>query len=479
MARTIFAVGVSLPDVEGLEVVDVRSDQSLLDADIIVFEPTFDAFESVEPYNGKPLLTHFDSTLSSEKISHWRSQIKSVMEAGKTVVFFLAAPQEVYRYTGTREFSGTGRNRHATNHVERISSYGFLPLPLKGVTQGQGRAIKLTSQAELLNPYWRAFQDRSVYQIHFDPIGETLLETKSGGKAVGALLRGKDGGAVLLLPTFDSSDLVLDGEWTEEAEKTALQLRDALLEIDSAIRSDADETVEPDWARGSQYRLGLEGEAEKAIASIGSEIDRLVEQREKKKAELREHTSLRELLFGKGKKLEKAVREALGILGFKTSSFKNGDSEFDAVFESEEGRFIGEVEGKDNKHVDIHKYSQLERNINEDLAREEVDQPAKGVLFGNAYRLLAPQERGAFFTEKVLSAAKRTNCALVRTTDLFAVARYVKDAGDKDFGRECRAALRDTNGKVVAFPAVPSTGPETIVASESVNDSEPQSEPSI
>jgi hypothetical protein len=127
MARTIFAVGVLLPDVEGLEVVDVRSDQSLLDADIIVFEPSFDAFESVEPYNGKPLLTHYDSTLSGEKISHWRSQIKSAMDAGKTIVFFLAAPQEVYRYTGTRAFSGTGRNRHTTNHVERISSYG-LPL---------------------------------------------------------------------------------------------------------------------------------------------------------------------------------------------------------------------------------------------------------------------------------------------------------------------------------------------------------------
>src|SRR5207253_1305553 len=103
---------------------------------------------------------------------------------------------------------------------------------------------------------------------------------------------------------------------------------------------------------------------------------------------------------------------------------------------SAEGRFIGEVEGKDKNAINIDKFSQLERNIHEDLARDEVVTPAKGVLFGNAHRLKAVEERGEFFTAKVLAAAARTGCALVRAPDLFEVARYVKDSGNEKFAEQ-------------------------------------------
>jgi hypothetical protein len=56
------------------------------------------------------------------------------------------------------------------------------------------------------------------------------------------------------------------------------------------------------------------------------------------------------------------------------------------VFESEEGRLIGEAEGKDNKAINVDKLRQLSMNIHEDIQREEVTTPAKGVLFGNGYR---------------------------------------------------------------------------------------------
>jgi hypothetical protein len=98
-------------------------------------------------------------------------------------------------------------------------------------------------------------------------------------------------------------------------------------------------------------------------------------------------------------------------------------------------------------------------NIHEDFDREGVTEPAKAVLFGNAMRLAPPKERGEFFTDKCLTAAKRIGCALVRTTDLFEVARCLAETPNPDFAQKCRQALFNASGEVVAFP--PPTATET------------------
>ena len=77
---------------------------------------------------------------------------------------------------------------------------------------------------------------------------------------------------------------------------------------------------------------------------------------------------------------------------------------------------------------------------------------AIGVLFGNAFRLRPIEERDDFFTQKVKSAAKASNVALVRTSDLFKVARALKNNSDPSFAQACREAIRDGVGAVVIFP---------------------------
>ena len=147
--------------------------------------------------------------------------------------------------------------------------------------------------------------------------------------------------------------------------------------------------------------------------------------------------------------------DALDLLGFSASPYRDSESEFDAVFESKEGRFIGEAEGKDNKAINIDKLRQLDMNIHEDLSREEVGEPAKGVLFGNAFRLKPPNERDNFFTPKCISAAKRSGVALIRTPDLFAVAKHLKSRTDKRYATACRKAILAASGTFVRFPDIP------------------------
>ncbi len=161
------------------------------------------------------------------------------------------------------------------------------------------------------------------------------------------------------------------------------------------------------------------------------------------------------MLYEQGKPLEHVVRESLIGLGFSAIPFAEKDSEFDVIFESPEGRCLGEVEGKDSKAINIEKFSQLERNLQEDFAREDVTEYAKGVLFGNAERLKPLAERGEPFTLKCMAAAERVGAALVQTADLFEPIRYLRSRSDPAYAEACRKAIFDTEGKVVEFPPVP------------------------
>jgi hypothetical protein len=102
----------------------------------------------------------------------------------------------------------------------------------------------------------------------------------------------------------------------------------------------------------------------------------------------------------------------------------------------------------------VDKISQLERNLNEDFEREDVKEHARGVLFGNAYRVLPPIERPEAFTDKVKRAAQRTGILLVRTSELFRAVKYVRDSGDLEYAAAVRRAFKEGSGELI-LPAQP------------------------
>ena len=185
----------------------------------------------------------------------------------------------------------------------------------------------------------------------------------------------------------------------------------------------------------------------------------LQQKRTKLEQQLAEAGQLRSLLYETGSPLEQAVRDALILFGFSVKTYKESDSEFDVIFESSDGRLIGEVEGKDNRAITIEKLDQLERNLREDFARDEVSEFAKGVLFGNSKRLTPPSERGETFTAKCMTASKRSGIALVCTTDMYGPARYLRETIDPSYASACRKAILGTAGNIVVFPLRPRSLP--------------------
>lgn len=460
MARKkIFTVGFDLPG-DDFESVPYDSDQSLLDADIVLYEVGFSRHPS-EDYQGTPLFNRSDSVRVAQDLEHWRSELAAATNAGKLVIVFLAKPRSYYRYTGDQQFSGTGRSRVPTPIVTSVTSYAAVP-NITSVEAKSGREVRLTKEAIYLAPYWSEFSENSAYECFVEgKFSHSLITTKTGNKTVAAAFRGT--GSLLFLPPLRYDDdafteldsRVDDFVWTKEAIKFGKRLATTLAGLADSVGKERLSTPPPQWALDSAFTTPEEGMLHSEIAVVSERIIELQGQRTELEQKLQEEGSIRALLYEQGKPLERAVRSALIVLGFVAVPFAEGDSEFDVVFESDEGRCLGEVEGKDSKAINIDKFSQLERNLQEDFARESVTEYAKGVLFGNAERLNALNERGEAFTAKCVTAAKRVHVALVRTADLFDCVRYLKTNPDVDYAKVCRQKIFEADGIVVVFPPPP------------------------
>jgi hypothetical protein len=469
MSKKIFSVGFEFPG-DAAEYIPLTSDRSLLDADIIVFEPSMAShYMSFESCQGKPLISEHDSFRMAEDAAHWRSELRAAYDAGKTIIIYLSELEEYYIHTGQKNYSGTGRNRAVTNLVDSFNNYRCLPIPYDRVVTSSGTEITAAQDLKFLAPYWKEFAKYSAYNVYlqgkFDNI---VLTTKAGNRIIGAVITGQKGTMILLPPIkyeheqFVKCDKKSDSEvWTPKAVAFGKSLLSYIVEIDNALRSSRETTPAPEWAKGKNYRLTRETVLENEIKAVTAQIEDLQNARSRLNIELAEEGKLRWLLYEKGHLLEEAILCALRLMGFKAEAFRDPESEFDAVFTSPEGRFLGEVEGKDNAAVNIDKLSQLERNLQEDFARNEVKEYAHGALFGNAYRLQPPLERPNFFTEKCVSGARRAGIALIRTPDLFDASRYLKDHDDSAFAKQCREAVFRTKGSIVQFPKTPTEASAT------------------
>jgi hypothetical protein len=458
MAKALATFGFELAS-DVVDQHDLDSRTTLLDYDIALFRPTLDGFMRgrLEDYLGKPCLDDTASFQLREACAHWRREIKQAVETGKTVVVFLTEKRNVYIATGEKRHSGTGRNQKTTRIVEPVSNYSMLPVNAT-FTNAAGSVVKLTDMgARWLAPYWGDFGSSNGYKVQVateasNPI-RIWLTTKGADLAVGGVVEAKkSGGALILLPDLDFEQQEFFEEanektvWTDAAHQFAMRLVSSFVAIDKHRRAEGETTPEPSWATLPMFALHAEQSLQSELLMAERRAEDAQAQVNSFKDELANAGHLRALLFEKGKPLENAIIQALTLMGFEAKPYKEGASEFDVVFERDGGRLLGEAEGKDTKAVNIDKLRQLSMNIHEDLCREEVSSPAKGVLFGNSFRLQPPDARAVQFTDKCISAAVRQSTALVATSDLFLVTQYLAEHTDEGYSAGCRDAMLTGNG---------------------------------
>jgi hypothetical protein len=462
--KRIATVGCELASSNAKDV-SFRSKSSLLDFDIVLFKPLISDFlgYSTDYFQGRPSLSDTQSFQLRECCEHWRRELKEAVAAGKTAVVFLPELTSVYIDTGQRTYSGTGRNQKTTRHVTEYSNYNSIPADLRPVV-ANGSEMKLASSvAPPLAAFWSDFRDIFAYHVLLssEHVPAAIL-TRTGDKCVGAIIRSKTStGSLVLLPDVDfyPDEFVTEKNekqaWTKKATTFANRFVAAIVQMDKELRAESDVTTEPAWASSDTYLLAPERTLRAELMAAEVAVEKAQKTKEGLVEMLRVEGRLRGLLFEKGRPLEEAIIEALRKIGFTAEPFKDGGSEFDVVFESPEGRLIGEAEGKDNKAVNVDKLRQLQMNIHEDLLRDSVEAPAKPVLFGNAHRLVPLEDRGDAFTEKCVASALTMNTALVFTPDLFLAVQNYVESQDSEFTTACRQAILSSVGRVT-FP-VPAT----------------------
>lgn len=454
MSSSVVTVGMQIPGFSE-HYVAYTSGKSLHDFDVIVFNPEFPWYQSEGFSSGGSALSETASQQILKDISHWSREIDNALADGKTVFVLLADNSNESIRTGSKEYKG----KTTIHHTSSVNNYSTVPGGLSP-TNSKGSKVKVTdSRFKQFYEIVKEFVEYRVYIAGKGP-GTQIFATHSGNNSLGNTYRIKDKpGHVVLLPYFSLEDLTTekDGEsvWTKKGMGIGSKLMNQITEIDKSLRKAASHTPTPEWVND----LPTSEKSQK----IGAKIEKIVATIKKKEAEkelaqqeLVEVNSLQALLYENGTALEDAIESALKLLGYKMSKFRKEDLEIDHIIESPEGsRYIGEAEGKDSSAIDISKFRQLESNINEDFERDEIDEPARGILFGNGYRLTEPSRRQIEFTEKCLKNAKRLNTPLIKTSDLYSIAIYLTDNDDEDYKKACLSAIENNKGEIVEFPKIP------------------------
>ena len=465
MSKQIIIIGYEIPGKDELNV-DFNEPTSLMDADILLISP-----DSLRPRGDWVSFTSSDGGCYNvessndyiQKISHLKKEIEDHLRAGKNVFIFLTKEEIETLANGV----SSPRKGQSSYNTYKYSNYSFLPFNIGQLTTASGKHVQFSGNP-IFSDFYNKFKKYLEYELYVEGVGEAyvIFTGKDKSKILGATY--SVGTAhIITLPilTYNEEDFTEvkeeeDGKenefWNKEGLAFGNNFIQCLIEIDKKLISDSEKTPAPDWALKEQFLGKKEKQLKDSINNNNEKIEKIALENERLEINLEEENKLKDLLFEQGKPLEGAVIKALKILGYEAENYDDGDLEMDQVIISpEKHRYIGETEGKDNKDINITKFRQLVEVLNADFAREEVIEKAFGILFGNPERLTDPEKRKLDFTAKCKSGAEREKIALIKTTDLFAVVKYLNENDDEEFKKGCRNAIHEGLGKIVKFPETP------------------------
>ena len=456
----IMSIGYEIPGYsEDIETIDSR--RAISDVDLVLISTDINTYSyGIKTYsNGRTSFNVESSRRFEGNISHWYRSILEYADAGDVIFIMLGSIEDFLVATGVT----TTKGKVTTYETKTRKNSDIIPVELNDLDNLQGKNIITNSTALSCFKIPKILTEYTQYEVSFgydDKITPVYL-TKNKAKLVGGYKKiGK--GYIVLLPSidYDEDEFTTTNEkdeeiWTKEALKFGEALVDFLKNIKKRLISEDNTTPPPEWVNDVNYQTHTEKETISKVEKNNEKVEKLQSSNKKLQDIIKKEAILKGLLYETGTPLENSVIEGLKVLGYSAENYNDGNLELDQVITSPEGeRLIGECEGKDNKTINVTKFRQLNDSLAADFERDEVDNKAKGILFGNPMRLVDPKNRKDWFTDKAISGAVREGIALVKTPDLYKIVKYIKDSGDNNFASNCRSAIADQAG-VVKFPDIP------------------------
>lgn len=463
MNKDIITIGFEIPGHSKFEK-DFTSNISLMDADIIAISPEMVFPDSYGWLNFSSGGTGCYDVASSDeflqKLDHLKKELSDMFKLGKTVFLFLSQKKTFSLALGV----SSPRKGQNTYNTTSSSNYDFLPIKIGKLTSASGKKVQFSGN-QLFSDFNKKFGNNLIYKAYLETTSysQIIYTGKDKNKILGSIYKVRNGNLIALPKIvydenkFIEYDVDKDQDvWSNEALSFGKSLIKTLIDIDQNISLESEKTPIPDWASSDVFSTKEALSIEETIKTNNNQIKELRELNIQLKENLLEENKFKDLLFETGNVLENSVTDALRILGYKAENYDDSVLELDQIITSPENhRFIGECEGKDSKDINITKFRQLLESLNADFARDEVQEKAYGILFGNPQRLIEPKSRNLDFTEKCKIGAEREKIALVKTSDLFIVIKYLRENEDEGFKKKCREAIYGGLGKIVKFPKVP------------------------
>ncbi len=315
--KSIASINTIIPHIENK--LGYFSGESLRDYDIAIFDPYYPPLERIHFDAGGSCLS-IDSTITLAKaMSHWSSEFRFALQAGKTIFIIMNNYKEDRGATGST--SAKGSRSYST---VPLNNYQALPIDIKA-TSSKGRKIVTVNSA--YKGTYEAVKDIVSYRVIINSHVTTKIYTTKDGAIVGSVVKlAGCPGSMILLPYFDFdgdafSERADDGEemWTGVALKVSGALLSQLVAIDKLVNGLTELSPPPDWMREMQVPSAVV-QIDHTISELSSQILEIQEQRgaqEESKADLMEFSYL---LYETGKVLERSIEKSLRLLGYNVET---------------------------------------------------------------------------------------------------------------------------------------------------------------
>lgn len=415
--------------------ISMNSNNTLLDGDIIIIDPgNIDWIneENKYKYGGRNLINIIDNKTR---------EISTLLKHGKIILVFLSP---VCKFESKKGF----------NDYITITNYDFLPEPLKYylkyyIIEGKGSRIKNDSK-EYLSDIYKTWKNNFEYYAYMSEDFEKKDNKIRNYLFKDFMLRNKTDNLVGFAININKGNIFFIPYITYINSKDSPErMIDVVINLCRPFLEKDLKTPEPEWCKGKKYIISGEKNLESRIKKQNKRINVLNKKVDELILQKTNLTDFRKLLYEKGPQLERVVRRAFEVIGFNVSRFIKEDMEHDIILESEEGRIIGEIEGKDNDAIHINKFDQLNRVIDEDFKDKGLY--SEGILIGNAYRMMLIKERKKTFHEKVIISAKRKNIGLISTVELFNAVKKILSSSNNKIKKEFRMQIFNSLGKEIKF----------------------------
>ena len=385
---------------QGVVSFDFSSNNSLLDYDIIIWDP-YMIFHEYHIGNDTYLSKEKSNKILEDRDRRF-SEIETMMEIGKNLFILCPSPSEcLINLEG--------------QYVE-TTIYDFLPKSIRDAQpqKGTGERIEFKGDKSLVQ-FWNSIKEHVCYQTYFsEKVGNPFLFVEGTKKLVGTWFS-KEKGNVFFLPPL------------KDYHPDRIQfLIDSINQFVRDMDKNKNDYILPNWTE--KYLLPNEESMKKGLFQEKRKLKRLLRTIKEKEKKINHLKKNKLLLCADGPSLEEQVIKILKKIGFEAE--KGPAKRTDIYLKYNNKIAVAEVKGIGKKSAGERDATQLEKWSS--IYFDEFKLFPKGFLIVNAFRNVPPMDRKKpAFPKQMLNYCKARKHCLLTTTQLLCIHLDIQENPDK------------------------------------------------